>query len=696
MTTHPKLHPLPVTETGSATRAAVEDRDTRRVAPAGLRSLQRAAAFAVLMVPALLTAYLGFATGGLYPEDHVAVLALLALALMGHSLLSPRPFAGLGALGVVLAGALLALAVWALASGGWSDAPGRALLEAQRTALYGLAFLLFAALPRPRGGLATMVRGIALAILVVCGAGVATRLFPDVFEVSGMMAESRLSFPITYWNGLGILAAIGVVLCLHHACHEREAVVARVLGAAGLPLAAVALFFTFSRGATAAVAIGVLAYLVVGRPRGALAGLVAVLPTTYLAVRAAYDADLLASEENAASAAAAQGHDVAAVLIAACLAAALLRLLLTPLDRAVRDIRLPKLSPTNAIALAVVTAAALGAGLLAFDVPGKLERSYDRFVSAERSGADGRDDARTRLGNTSLGTRRDHWDVAVDEFSRHRLAGAGAGTYETLWLRHRPTSAETSEAHSLYFETMAELGVVGLALLVVALLAILAGLLARARGPRRPLYAAIFAASLIWILHAGIDWDWELPAVSLWMFALAGAALASHSGRERWPARVASGWIGRTAVTAVCLLVAFGAVRTVIADAQLDDARRAFESGDCRTAGADARSSIAAVASRARPFEILAYCQSDQGRHAQAIESMRAAIDLDPAHWRYRYGLAIVRAAAGEDPRPGLRAARRLNPLGQILARGTTADQLARSAPERWPRLAERATRPDG
>jgi O-antigen ligase len=692
MTTQPKLHPLPPAEPASSPATGTElTNGSHPQAPAVVRRLRRAAYFVALLVPGLLTVYLAFATGGLYPEDHVAVLAVLALVLLGHVLLSPAPFAGLGPLCIAVAGALVALSVWALASGGWSDAPGRALLEAQRTGLYALAFLLFASLPRRRGGVATMVRGIAFAILVVCGAAVATRLYPDVFDVSGTMAQARLSFPITYWNGLGILAAVGAVLCLHLACHEREPIAMRMLGAAGVPLAAVALFFTFSRGATAAVAIGALAYLVLGRPRGLLTGVPAVLPATYLAVRTAYDADLLATRENATAAAAAQGHEVAAVLIGACLGAALLRLVLTPLDRGLREAKLPRVRPSNAAALAVVVLGVLFAGLLAFDAPGRLERSYDTFLSADRSATD----ARTRLNDTRLGTRRDHWDVALDEFARHRLAGAGAGTYETVWLQHRPTTAETSEAHSLYFETMAELGVVGLALLVLALLAIMAGLLARARRARRPLYAAIFAATLMWVLHAGVDWDWELPAVSLWLFALAGAALASTAGWARWPTLVASRWPGRIAVSLVCLLVAFGAVRTVIADAELDDAGRAFESGDCRAAQAEARSSIAAVASRARPFEILAYCQSDQGRHAEAIKSMRTAADLDPSHWRYRYGLAIVRAAAEKDPAPDLRAARRLDPFGQILTGGTAA-RLERADARRWPRLAARATRPGG
>ena len=46
-------------------------------------------------------------------------------------------------------------------------------------------------------------------------------------------------------------------------------------------------------------------------------------------------------------------------------------------------------------------------------------------------------------------------------------------------------------------------------------------------GPTASLHGAIFASIAAWAAHAGIDWDWELPAVSIIPFALAGAALAS-------------------------------------------------------------------------------------------------------------------------------------------------------------------------
>jgi len=38
------------------------------------------------------------------------------------------------------------------------------------------------------------------------------------------------------------------------------------------------------------------------------------------------------------------------------------------------------------------------------------------------------------------------------------------------------------------------------------------------------------AASTVWLLHSSIDWDWEMPAVTLPALVLAGALIAASEG----------------------------------------------------------------------------------------------------------------------------------------------------------------------
>jgi O-antigen ligase len=118
--------------------------------------------------------------------------------------------------------------------------------------------------------------------------------------------------------------------------------------------------------------------------------------------------------------------------------------------------------------------------------------------------------------------RSAYWRVALEVFADHPLRGIGSGSFQVEWLKRRPFAESVRDAHSLYLETAAELGLVGVACLAVFLAG--CGLAAR-RGP-----PAAVAALGAFALHAGIDWDWEMPALSLIPILLVARLVAA---RER-------------------------------------------------------------------------------------------------------------------------------------------------------------------
>jgi hypothetical protein len=120
-----------------------------------------------------------------------------------------------------------------------------------------------------------------------------------------------------------------------------------------------------------------------------------------------------------------------------------------------------------------------------------------------------------------LGDREVYWHAARHIGALHPLAGTGAGTFHDLYHRTPPAH----DAHSLYLQALAELGVVGL-VLVVALLA-----LPLAAGLRANRIAAV-AGLTVFALHAGVDWDWQLPAVTVAGLALATACIRVRSGKN--------------------------------------------------------------------------------------------------------------------------------------------------------------------
>jgi hypothetical protein len=267
-------------------------------------------------------------------------------------------------------------------------------------------------------------------------------------------------------------------------------------------------------------------------------------------------------------------------------------------------------------------------------------------------------DYRRRLSDPSNNGRLDQWRVGLRAFRSDPIEGAGAGTYQNIWSQHRPNTSTVVDAHSLYVEALAEMGLVGFGLVAASVLLILYAPLRLCRGRNRPLYAVIFAAALAWAVHAGIDWDWENPAVTLPVFIVAAAcgARAKAEGVTVVPV-----W-ARAAGAVVVLAIAVVPLLLAVSDHRLKDARNAADAGNCRAAISEGLSATRAVPQRGDPYQLVAFCQQETGQPRASIASMRTAIERDPDYWEYRYDLALLIAATGADPRRSIDAAARLNP----------------------------------
>ena len=107
------------------------------------------------------------------------------------------------------------------------------------------------------------------------------------------------------------------------------------------------------------------------------------------------------------------------------------------------------------------------------------------------------------------------------------LAGEGSGSFRVVWLRERTIREAVQDAHSLVLETGAELGLVGLALLALVLGGV--GLAAfRSVRERHVLAPGVAAGLATWVVHAQLDWLWEMPAATLNAILLAGLAIALY------------------------------------------------------------------------------------------------------------------------------------------------------------------------
>jgi O-antigen ligase len=136
-----------------------------------------------------------------------------------------------------------------------------------------------------------------------------------------------------------------------------------------------------------------------------------------------------------------------------------------------------------------------------------------------------------------LGDRPWYWQVAWEETAESPLVGAGAGSFELAWLERQPIPVTVLDAHSLYLETLAELGLVGLVLLAVALAP---PLVVALRGR----HAAAAGGYVAFLVHAGVEWDWEMPAVTV-AGLLCGASLLEAERRRRKTSGRSASTVGR-------------------------------------------------------------------------------------------------------------------------------------------------------
>jgi O-antigen ligase len=510
----------------------------------------------------------------------------------------------------------------------------------------------------------------------VAAVALLSRVAPDVLHTTlDSTAEGRLAYPLTYWNALGAFCAVAAILCLHLAAADERRLV-RVASAAAMPVIAATLLSTYSRGGLAVAAVGIVAYVVLGRPRGVLSALIATAPGIAIAMKVTYDSTLLSNGAPVTPPVVSQGHHLGLVVLGCIGLTVVLRVVLlaldhrfegerSPIDRYYRQLR----------AAAWVGVVVIVAGAVALGAPSAISNRWNQFVNQQYTAAPL---VRDRLGSAANGDRLALWDIEVNSFKAHPLDGTGADTFEILYYEHRKTTYVVVNAHSLYVETLGDLGIVGAVLILMFVLGTLVGLAPARRGRDRALYAALFSAGLAWALAAGVDWDWQMPAASLWFAALGGLGL----GRAGWIATSAPGWRGLRAFAVGAAVVACGVFPALVLASQvrLNEATAAYAAGNCTRADRLARSSLKVLATRAPPWQVLALCDADAHHYWASLQALASGLAQDPHSWELAAALAATRAKLGLDARAQAATALSLNPLdpgvqalAHALAHGPTA-----------------------
>jgi hypothetical protein len=557
----------------------------------------------------------------------------------------------------------------------WSGDAGASVLAAERALVYVGALATVFLLVR-ESVVGALLAGCLAAATATIMNGLVGLIVPSAVAVHGVAQTGRTAAPIGYWNGLAIVAVIGIVLGLGLAARSTTAV-ARIAALAPLPVLAVGLYLTFSRGGWLVLALAILAMVALETRRWQLAlTIAACVPALALDVLVTARSPALTHVGSLLAPATAQGHRLGLVIAAtvpvmaaAGLATLWVERVWTPSRRVTR------------IARVLVLAAALAgvaAPVIVYGSPQAVAQNlYDQFGARPPGGFRathghaGRS-LNDRLFNLSGDSRMELWSAAWGDWRAHMVLGSGAGTYAQWWLAHRPGTLTVRNAHSLYLETLAELGPVGLLVLLAGIGTPL-WIAIRRRGS--PLVAVAAAAYLAFVVHAAIDWDFQLPGVTLFGLACGAAVLVA--------ARPAGGvalrsWVRWTAVgtIAVLILAALVGLRGNIA---LDRSSQAVTARSWAAAAADARTAQTWQPWSDAPWIALGEAELGDGRYAGAAAAFAHATRLTPGDWQAWFGVA--RSTSGTERRLALVRALKLDPHEPLLALMARASGVPTTSP---------------
>lgn len=524
-------------------------------------------------------------------------------------------------------GAFLALNVLSLA---WTGSAERTVDEVARIVVYG-GVIVLGLLSVNRYTWRAAAGGLSTALALVAILAVVTRLLPDTFETANEIGSDRLYYPFGYWNAVACWGAMAIASGLAWSAHARSTLV-RGLAMASVPFAIACVYLTYSRGGVAAASVAVLAVILFARNRwtaaihtvvAALAGLGVVLV-------------IRGQPEVADGLGSGGAGTVALVLIAAGVASALC-VAATAIARADR-LRLPR---NAAITASIAGVLVLVVGVLA--AQGPLSEAVDEFKDGEDPAATAASDPASRLSSVG-GARYDYWETAGDAFSANPILGIGPGTYEFYWAEHGSRPEFVVDAHSLYLEQLAELGLIGFAVLL-AFLAALAGAAWQARqlrGSTDGADAAMFSVAAVWAVYSAIDWVWEITAITAVALAAVAISIAGASGRRRQEPSLGL----RAAIVGVALVCIAIQVPGIVSHERSRAAETARLSGDPAAAIALASEAADATPWAATPLHTRALAEFDAGKLAAADQDVLDAIDREPDnrwHWLLATRVAIAR-----------------------------------------------------
>jgi O-antigen ligase len=460
--------------------------------------------------------------------------------------------------------------------------------------------------------------------------------------------------------------ALGIPLVLVIAVESRR-LISQALAIAALPVMALASYYTFSRGGAIETGIALAVFLAL-HPRR-----LEVLPSLILgaagaALAIAATTQRGALEDNLLNAAASkQGDQMLAVVLVVCTGVALLRV---AVGLAARHGLWPKtkVSPAASARLAGGVAIVLLLAAVAVGLPDRLSTAWGDFKDPNSAIGSGS----ARFSSASGTGRYQFWKASVDAYSNNPVTGIGPGTYEYWWAQHGSIPGFVRDAHSLYLETLGELGIPGLMLLLGALGSVFViGIdkLRKGDAYQRALLAAALAAGAAFATAAAIDWVWEMTVIPVAFLLIAAAVLRTPAGGRQQETSEPGESLRPRLILAGLAIVSLAVIAIPMQSTRdLRQSQADARAGNLDSALAAARSAGSLEGFAASPNLQRALVLEAQGNLDAAASAAREATREESTNWRIWLTLSRIETERGnpDGAVDAYRTARTLNPRSAV------------------------------
>jgi hypothetical protein len=580
---------------------------------------------------------------------------------------------------------LAGFALWSALSTLWSAAPDESWLAANRAIAYAVVVavaIVAASSTRaaPRGVAIGLAGASLLVALYALGGKVVPGLHFAFFDLNPGDEFARVREPIGYWNAVGIICVMAAPICISLAAYPEADQRQRIGALLALTVFMLTTATTYSRGALLAY-VAVLAVMVGAGPQRlrrlavGVGAIVAALPS----IAIAFGLHNLSTGGLSLHRRAGDGAILGLVLLLSLAAVALAGRELLRLEGRVRWTERQSRLIWRTLAVAVSGVLIVGvAGLAASGrgLSGEISHQIDQFKKPKAG--PGNDPSRLISSNGS--NRWIWWQEALGAFSDKPLGGWGAGSFPVVRYLYRRYDAPVRSTHSVPLQFLSETGLVG-ALLGLGGLGLLGAAAVRrvraSSGIERSARLALLGAATAWAVHSLVDWDWEIPAVTIpALVAVAVAAAPSPAAGRTGFRRPAPVLIAVASAVAAVLLAASAALPS-LSETKRVEALRDAGSGSLRGAASDADLAHKLDPLSVEPLFTEANIASVRGDNAEAVSLLAEATRLQPDNFETWQRLGQAEYQLG-DYAAAARAIRRQaedNPL-IFLARPNAGDLL--------------------